>query len=78
MSNVQTTLFKSNRSQAVRLPKSVELPSEVQQVRIVALGRQRIITPLHESWDDWFDHPHCTADFMDERLQPNDQIRELL
>lgn len=75
MSSAQTTLFKSNQSQAVRLPKSVELPASVRQVRIIALGRQRIITPLYESWDDWFDRSECTPDFMQERMQPTDQER---
>ena len=32
----KTTLFKSNRSQAVRLPKAVALPDDVKQVEIVA------------------------------------------
>ena len=78
MNSVQTPLFKSNQSQAVRLPKSVELPESVRLVRIVAIGRQRIITPLGESWDDWFDRPQCTPDFMAERMQPDDQLREAL
>ncbi|SKA67747.1 antitoxin VapB [Thiothrix eikelboomii] len=78
MNSVQTTLFKSNRSQAVRLPKLVELPASVSRVTIVAIGNQRIITPAHESWDAWFDNPQCTADFISERDQPADQQRELL
>ncbi|RPH24152.1 AbrB/MazE/SpoVT family DNA-binding domain-containing protein [Buttiauxella warmboldiae] len=41
----KTTIFKSNRSQAVRLPKEVKL------VDIVTVGRARIITPAGEGWD---------------------------
>lgn len=45
----KTTVFKSNRSQAVRLPKAVALPEDVKYVDIVAIGRTRIITPAGES-----------------------------
>lgn len=78
MNSVQTTLFRSNRSQAVRLPKLVELPASVNRVTIVAIGNQRIITPVYETWDVWFDNSQCTDDFMTERDQPIDQQRELL
>ncbi|MBE0689141.1 MAG: antitoxin [Anaerolineae bacterium] len=72
----QTTIFKSNRSQAVRLPKAVALPEDVKRVDVVAVGRSRIITPAGESWDSWFDGPGVTADFMIERDQPLVQDRE--
>ncbi len=78
MNSVQTTLFKSNRSQAVRLPKIVELPASVSRVTIVAIGNQHVITPVYENWDAWFDNPQCADDFMTERDQPTDQQRELL
>ncbi|AOR61714.1 AbrB/MazE/SpoVT family DNA-binding domain-containing protein [Pectobacterium colocasium] len=72
----KTTVFKSNRSQAVRLPKAVALPDDVKQVDIVAIGRTRIITPAGESWDSWFEGESVTPDFMITREQPDDQIRE--
>ncbi|UXY11025.1 antitoxin [Kosakonia sp. ML.JS2a] len=72
----KTTLFKSNRSQAVRLPKAVALPEDVRQVDIIAVGRARIITPSGESWDSWFDGENASADFMAAREQPGDQDRE--
>ncbi|MGV6816505.1 MAG: type II toxin-antitoxin system VapB family antitoxin [Thiotrichales bacterium] len=78
MSEVTTKLFKSNRSQAVRLPKAVELPESVKEVCIIAVGNKRIITPAKESWDDWFDNPQVTDDFMSEREQPADQTRDSL
>jgi len=78
MTITQTKVFKSNKSQAVRLPKAVELPDSVSEVSIIAIGNQRIITPVHESWDDWFDHPQITDDFMTEREQPEDQLRDSL
>ena len=72
----QATVFKSNRSQAVRLPKAVALPEDVKRVDVVTVGRSRIITPAGESWDSWFDEPGVTADFMSERGQPPAQERE--
>lgn len=78
MSTVHTKVFICNRSQAVRLPKAVALPDDVKDVDIIALGNQRLITPAGESWDSWFDGPNVTADFMENRDQPADQIRESL
>lgn len=72
----QTTIFMSNRSQAVRLPKAVAMPSDVKRVNVVAIGRTRIITPAGESWDSWFDGDAVTGDFMNDREQPADQERD--
>ncbi|HEY3986616.1 type II toxin-antitoxin system VapB family antitoxin [Cedecea sp.] len=72
----KTTVFKSNRSQAVRLPKAVALPEDVKHVDIVAIGRTRVITPAGESWDSWFNGDSVTADFMSDREQPDEQLRE--
>lgn len=74
----QGSIFQSNRSQAVRLPKAVALPADVKRVDVVAIGRTRIITPAGESWDSWFNGEGVTADFMTEREQPAEQQRELL
>lgn len=76
MASAQTKIFKSNRSQAVRLPKAVELPDTVTEVEIVSIGNQRIISPVEESWDSWFDGPRVTDDFMSDREQPEDQERD--
>jgi len=72
----QSTVFKNNRSQAVRLPKAVALPEGVKKVDVVAVGRSRIITPAGQVWDDWFEGPDVTADFMAQREQPPVQDRE--
>ncbi len=72
----KTTVFKSNRTQAVRLPKAVAFPDDVKQVEIVALGRARLIVPAGEAWDSWFEGPDVSADFMADRQQPEDQERE--
>ncbi len=76
MSFTQTKLFKSNKSQAVRLPKAVALPESVSVVDVVAIGNTRIITPAGESWVVWFDGQGVSDDFMASRDQPADQQRE--
>ena len=73
---METTVFFSNRSQAVRLPKAVALPENVKRVEVIAVGRTRIITPAGETWDEWFDGNSISADFMDNREQPGMQERE--
>jgi antitoxin VapB len=78
MGTVQTKLFKSNKSQAVRLPKAVALPDSVTLVDIVAVGDARIIVPAGESWDLWFASPGVSDDFMQTREQPADQERAAL
>ncbi|MDZ7697531.1 MAG: type II toxin-antitoxin system VapB family antitoxin [Deltaproteobacteria bacterium] len=78
MNSVRTKVFKSNRSQAVRLPKPIAFPDSVKDVEITAVGRKRIIVPAGESWDDWFESPGVSSDFMPERQQPKDQVREAL
>ena len=70
------SVFKSNRSQAVRIPKDIAWYDDVKQVDISVIGRARVIAPAGELWDSWFDGPGVTDDFMPERDQPEDQIRE--
>jgi antitoxin VapB len=75
----RSTVFTSNRSQAVRLPKAVAFPPDVHQVEIIKVGHGRLITPVGKRWDDLFrDGPRATPDFMAERQQPAAQERELL
>ncbi|MEI8395768.1 MAG: type II toxin-antitoxin system VapB family antitoxin [Rhodospirillaceae bacterium] len=68
-----TSLFQSNRSQAVRLPKNVAFPEGVREVKILREGRSRVIVPANTVWDDFFDEPGI--DFP-ERSQPPAQTRE--
>lgn len=73
----RSTVFTSNRSQAVRLPKQVAFPEDVHQVEIVKIGHSRVITPAGRRWDDLFlQGPRATADFMTERGQPQSEERE--
>jgi antitoxin VapB len=73
---VQTTIFKSNTSQAVRLSKDVAMPENVKRVDVVAVGNMRIISPAGTAWDEWFENGPVSEDFMAERSQPQAQVRE--
>ncbi|MEN3262943.1 toxin-antitoxin system antitoxin VapB [Sodalis endosymbiont of Spalangia cameroni] len=73
---METTVFLSNRSQAVRLPKAVALPKDVKRVEVIAVGRTRIIMPAGERWDSWFNGDDVSTDFMTVREQPPEQERE--
>jgi antitoxin VapB len=78
MDCVKTKIFKSNTSQAIRLPKKVAFPESIKDVEITAIGNKRIIAPANQSWDEWFNGPGVSSDFMIERIQPEDQRRETL
>ena len=71
--NAQTTLFLSNRSQAVRLPKAVAFGEGVREVTIVQDGPRRIIVPADASWDDFFEAGGLD---LGDRGQPEAQGRD--
>ncbi|MGF1611899.1 MAG: type II toxin-antitoxin system VapB family antitoxin [Kiloniellales bacterium] len=74
-----STVFTSNRSQAVRLPKAVAFPDAVHKVDILKIGRSRVIVPQGKRWDELFQSgPRVSEDFMAERQQPAAEERELL
>lgn len=74
-----STVFTTNRSQAVRLPKAVAFPDDVHQVDIVRIGRGRLIVPKGKRWDDLFlGGPLISEDFLGEREQPAVEEREPL
>lgn len=75
---VTARIFKSNKSQAVRLPKPVALPDSVEEVEVIPIGRARLLVPVADSWDTWFDGEGVTDDFMVDRDQPPEQEREPL
>jgi len=75
---VQTSIFKSNKTQAVRLPKAVAMPENVKEVDVIKVGNRRIISPAGTGWDEWFEVGGVTDDFMNDRNQPEAQIRESL
>ncbi len=68
----RTTLFQTNRSQAVRLPKHVAFPEGVREVSILRDGARRVIVPANAVWDDFFDAPGIE---LGDRQQPEAQTR---
>jgi antitoxin VapB len=77
MSIAITTVFTNNRSQAVRLPAEARLPDEVKKVIVRIRGRERIITPLENTWDNFFlNGPSVSNDFMNERGEQKSVERE--
>jgi len=74
-----STVFTTNRSQAVRLPKAVAFPEGVHEVDILKIGRSRVIVPKGRRWDDLFQSgPRASEDFMSQREQPPAEAREQL
>lgn len=70
---MRTSVFLSNRSQAVRLPKDVAFPDHVKSVTIVRDGKRRIVAPSDASWDDFFD---AAGIDLGDRMQPDGQQRD--
>ncbi|MBP6777821.1 MAG: antitoxin [Piscinibacter sp.] len=74
---VTTTVFISNRTQAVRLPAEMRLPADVKRVDVRARGQERIIAPAGHGWDSFFvDGPIASDDFMVERASQVQPDRE--
>jgi antitoxin VapB len=69
----RTTLFQTNRSQAVRLSKDVAFPDSVREVTILRDGARRVIVPADAVWDDFFD---ARGTDLGTRDEPRPQERE--
>ncbi len=75
----RSTVFMTNKSQAVRLPKAVAFPDDVHEVEIIKRGRIRIVSPVGRRWDDQFANgTRLPDDFMPGREQPAMEEREPL
>ncbi len=67
-----TTIFHSNRTQAVRLPKAVAFPDDVRQVEIVVVGASRIISPVGLRFSEWAKRHPPFPDFERPQQPPLD------
>lgn len=73
----RSTVFKSNRSQAVRIPKQVAFPDDVHQVEVIKIGHSRLVSPVGKRWDDFFAREsRASDDFLATREQPSLEKRE--
>ncbi len=76
-SSVQRTaaLFKSNRNQAVRIPKDMEFPEGVKKVVISKDGDKIVISPAVDFWEAFFaEGPNL--DFPERGPQGEYEVRE--
>lgn len=74
-------VFKSNRSQAVRIPKELAFGDDVKRVTIEPTeDGGLVIRPVRDAgkgWEKFFrDGPFVTDDFLADRNQGQDQERE--
>ena len=77
MTIATTTVFTNNRTQAVRLPAEARLPDDVKIVIVRTRGRDRIISPIENTWDNFFlNGPDVSDDFMNGRGPQNSVQRE--
>jgi antitoxin VapB len=53
----KAALFKSNRNQAVRIPRDMEFPEGVKQVYLFKEGQVLTVIPVNDFWDDFFNRP---------------------
>lgn len=72
------SVFMTNKTQAVRLPKSVRFPEGITSVDIQRRGRTLVIAPSEQSWAAWFEGDNVSLDFMEDRAQPEAQERAAL
>ena len=71
------SVFKNNRSQAVRLPAESRFPENVKKVVVRVVGQDRILSPLTNTWDSFFlSEDGVTDDFMTERASQDQSERE--
>lgn len=71
------TVFKNNNTQAVRLPVEARFPDDVKKVVVRVVGKDRILTPVTNSWDSFFlQGTAVTDDFLTERASQEQQERE--
>lgn len=71
------SVFKNNRTQAVRLPAESRFPENVKKVVVRVVGHDRILSPLTNTWDSFFlSEDGVTDDFMTERASQDQSERE--
>lgn len=73
------SVFKNNKTQAVRLPTSTRFPDSVKRVNVRVVGPDRVLSPVDSTWDSFFlSDESVTNDFIVERASQNQAERESL
>ena len=71
------SVFKNNRTQAVRLPAESRFPENVKKVVVRVVGQDRILSPLTNTWDSFFlSEDGVSDDFVTERASQDQSERE--
>ena len=70
------SVFVNNRAQAVRLPADSCFPDDVKQVNVRIVGKDRVLSPVDNTWDSFFlSEEHVSDDFMEERASQEQSER---
>ncbi|TXS96661.1 antitoxin [Parahaliea maris] len=73
------TVFENNRTQSVRLPAETRFPEGVKKVSVRVRGKDRVISPVENTWDSFFlGDSAASDDFMSERASQEQSEREPL
>lgn len=73
----QGTVFENNRTQSVRLPVNTRFPSDVKKVTVRVVGKERVLSPVENTWDSFFLGDQAVSDdFMDSRSSQIQTERE--
>ena len=60
----RSTVFKTNVTQAIRIPKDLAYPDSVKEVEITRHGDVLTVVPKYRDWRDWFERgPRLPDDF---------------
>jgi antitoxin VapB len=73
------SVFENNKTQAVRLPAETRFPEGVKRVTVRVKGKDRILSPVENTWDSFFlSDERPSDDFMSERASQEQPERESL
>lgn len=73
----QGTIFTNNRTQNIRIPADMRFPADVKTVIVRAIGHERIIAPIENTWDSFFlSNESVSSDFINERADQAQSERE--
>ena len=71
------SVFKNNRTQAIRLPAGSRFPESVKKVVVRILGKDRVLSPVENTWDSFFlSKDGVSDDFMKKRASQEQSERE--
>ena len=51
---LQGSIFINNKTQSVRLPVGARFDDRVKRVVIRKIGKERILSPIENTWDSFF------------------------